>query len=139
MILILNTSILISSLIKDSVTRQILLLPSMKFYLPEYALEEIEAHKMKISRLSRLSTDEIDILLNLLLENISIIPSQTIQPFLSEAEVMIGRIDPNDIPFLALALATENDGIWSNDRHFEAIKQIKIWKTSDLLRYLKRQ
>ena len=139
MILILNTSILISSLIKDSVTRQILLLPSMKFYLPEYALEEIEAHKMKISRLSRLSTDEIDILLNLLLENISIIPSQTIQPHLSEAEVMIGRIDPNDIPFLALALATQNDGIWSNDRHFEAIKQIKIWKTSDLLKYLKKQ
>jgi predicted nucleic acid-binding protein len=139
MILILNTSILISSLIKDSVTRQILLLPSMKFYLPEYALEEIEAHKMKISRLSRLSTDEIDILLNLLLENISIIPGQTIQPCISEAEVMIGRIDPNDIPFLALALATENDGIWSNDRHFEAIKQIKIWKTSDLLKYLKKQ
>jgi predicted nucleic acid-binding protein len=52
---------------------------------------------------------------------------------------MIGRIDPNDIPFLALALATENDGIWSNDRHFEAIKQIKIWKTSDLLKYLKKQ
>jgi predicted nucleic acid-binding protein len=139
MILILNTSILISSLIKDSVTRQILLLPSMKFYLPEYAFEEIEAHKMKISRLSRLSTDEIDILLNLLLENISIIPGQTIQPCLSEAEVMIGRIDPNDIPFLALALATENDGIWSNDRHFEAIKQIKIWKTSDLLKYPKEQ
>ena len=139
MILILNTSILISSLIKDSVTRQILLLPSMKFYLPEYALEETEAHKIKISRLSRLSTDEIDILLNLLLENISIISSRTIQPYLSEAEVIIGRIDPNDIPFLALALATENDGIWSNDRHFEAIKQIKIWKTSDLLRYLKRQ
>ena len=139
MILILNTSILISSLIKDSVTRQILLLPSMKFYLPEYALEEIEAHKIKISRLSRLSTDEIDILLNLLLENISIIPSRTIQPYLSQAGVIIGRIDPNDIPFLALALATENDGIWSNDRHFEAIKQIKIWKTSDLLRYLKRQ
>jgi predicted nucleic acid-binding protein len=139
MILILNTSILISSLIKDSVTRQILLLPSMKFYLPEYAFEEIEAHKMKISRLSRLSTDEIDILLNLLLENISIIPGQTIQPCLSEAEVMIGRIDPNDIPFLALALATENDGIWSNDRHFEAIKQIKIWKTSDLLKYPKKQ
>jgi len=77
MILILNTSILISSLIKDSVTRQILLLPSMKFYLPEYALEEIEAHKMKISRLSRLSTDEIDILLNLLLE---ISPSSLAKP-----------------------------------------------------------
>jgi predicted nucleic acid-binding protein len=111
----------------------------MQFYLPEYALEEIEAHRMKISRLSGLSADEIDILLNLLLENISIISNQTIEPYFNEAEAMIGRIDPNDIPFLALALATENDGIWSNDRHFEAIKQIKIWKTSDLLKYLKKQ
>jgi len=58
----------------------------MKFYLPEYALEEIEAHKMKISRLSRLSTDEIDILF--VAGDISIIPSQTIQPYLSEAEVI---------------------------------------------------
>lgn len=84
MILILDTSIFISSLIKDSVTRQILLFPSMKFYLPEYALEEIET------------------------------------------------------PFLALALATENDGVWSNDKDFETIKQVKVWKTQDLLKYLKK-
>jgi predicted nucleic acid-binding protein len=58
--LVINTSILISSLIKDSLTREILLLPFMRFYLPEYALEEIEVHKMKISRLSGLSIDEID-------------------------------------------------------------------------------
>jgi predicted nucleic acid-binding protein len=136
--LVIDTSILISSLIKDSVTREILLLPFMKFYLPEYALEEIEAHKMKISRLSGLSLDEIDIILNLLLDNISIVPSQTIQPYLKEAERIIGGIDPNDIPFIALALAVDNDGIWSSDKHFEAIKQIKVWKTSDLLKHLKK-
>jgi len=136
--LVIDTSILISSLIKDSVTREILLLPFRKFYLPEYALEEIEAHKMKISRLSGLSLDEIDIILNLLLDNISIVPSQTIQPYLKEAERIIGGIDPNDIPFIALALAVDNDGIWSSDKHFEAIKQIKVWKTSDLLKHLKK-
>jgi predicted nucleic acid-binding protein len=38
--LVIDTSVLISSLTKDSVTREILLLPFMKFYLPEYALEE---------------------------------------------------------------------------------------------------
>jgi hypothetical protein len=32
---VIDTSILISSLIKDSVTREILLLPFMKFYLPD--------------------------------------------------------------------------------------------------------
>jgi len=135
--LVIDTSILISSLIKDSVTREILLLLFLKFYLPEYALEEIEVHKMKISRLSGLSFDEIDILLNLLLDNISIADAQTIRPYLKEAERIIGGIDPNDIPFIALALAIDNDGIWSSDKHFDVIKQIKVWKTSDLLKHLK--
>ena len=136
--LVIDTSVLISSLIKDSVTREILLLPFMKFYLPEYALEEIDVHKTKISRLSGLSLDEIDIILNLLLENISIIPSQTIQPYLKKAERIIGGIDPSDIPFVALALSIDNDGIWSSDKHFERIGQIKVLKTSDLLRHIKK-
>jgi predicted nucleic acid-binding protein len=38
--LVIDTSVLISSLIKDSVTREILLLPFMKFYLPEYAWKD---------------------------------------------------------------------------------------------------
>ncbi len=136
--LVVDTSILISSLIKRSVSREILLLPFMKFYLPEYALEEIEAHKSKISRLSGLSFDEIDILLNSLLDNISIIPAQTIQRYLEQAEKIIGKIDPSDIPFVALALAVENDGIWSNDKHFKAIKHVKVWNTADLLIHLKK-
>ena len=136
--LVVDTSILISSLIKQSVSREILLLSFMKFYLPEHALEETEIHKPKISRLSGLSFDEIDILLNSLLDNISIIPVQTIRPYLEEAERIIGKIDPGDIPFVALALAVENDGIWSNDKHFKAIKHIKVWKTSDLLLHLKK-
>jgi predicted nucleic acid-binding protein len=110
----------------------------MKFYLPEYALEETEIHKPKTSRLSGLSFDEIDILLNSLLENISIVPAQTIRPYLKKAERIVGGIDPGDIPFVALALAVENDGIWSNDKHFKAIKRIKVWKTSDLLIHLKK-
>jgi len=136
--LVVDTSILISSLIKQSVSREILLLPFMKFYLPEHALEETEIHKPKISRLSGLSFNEIDILLNSLLDNVSIIPVQTIRPYLGEAERIIGKIDSGDIPFVASALAVENDGIWSNDKHFKTIKHIKVWKTSDLLIHLKR-
>jgi len=136
--LVIDTSVLISSLIKNSVTREILLSPFLTFFLPEFALEEIETHKKKISRLSGLPLDEIDILLNLLLENISIIPTQTIKPHLEEAERIIGCIDPNDIPFVALSLAIENDGIWSSDKHFEKLKKIKVWKTSDLIKHFKK-
>lgn len=137
--LIVDTSILISSLLKDSITREILLLPTMRFYLPEFALEEIETKKPKMSRLSGLSPDEIHIMLDLMLYNISIVPAQMIKPHLEEASKLIGGIDPNDIPFVALALAVENDGIWSSDKHFKRIKGIKVWKTSDLLVYLKKR
>jgi len=136
--LIVDTNILISSLIKDSITREILLLPSMDFYLPEFALEEVEAHKTKISKLSGLSPDEIDFFLDVLLENISIVSAQTIRPHLKEAERIIGDIDPGDIPFIALALAVDNDGIWTNDKHFKKVKKLKVWKTSELLAHLKK-
>ena len=136
--LIVDTNILISSLIKDSITREIFLLPFMDFYLPEFALEEVEAHKPRICKLSGLSPDEIDLFLDLLLENISIAPAQTIRPFLNEAETIIGDIDPGDIPFIALALAVDNDGIWTNDKHFRKVKKMKVWKTSELLAYIKK-
>jgi predicted nucleic acid-binding protein len=136
--LIVDTNILISSLIKDSITREILLLPFMDFYLPEFALEEVEAHKTKICKLSGLSRDESDFSLDLLLENLSIVPAQIIRPFLKEAETIIGDIDPGDIPFIVLALTVDNDGIWTNNKHFRKIKKIKVWETLDLLAYIKK-
>jgi predicted nucleic acid-binding protein len=136
--IVVDTNILISSLIKDSITREILLLPYVNFYLPEFALEEVEAHKVKISKLSGLSSDEIDFFLDLLLENISIVPAQTIRPYLKEAQKIIGDIDPGDIPFIALALAVDNDGIWTNDKHFKKARKIKIWNNPELLAHIKK-
>ena len=37
---------------------------------------------------------------------------------LDKANDIIGSIDENDVAFIALALATENNGIWTNDKHF---------------------
>lgn len=134
--LIIDTNILISALIKNSVTREILLFPSLEFLLPEYALEELEAHKSIISKKSGLSKEEIDIVLSILLDNIIIISASEIMHNLSKAKRIIGDIDPLDIPFVALALSVENDGIWSNDRHFENLKEIKVWKTADLFNFI---
>jgi predicted nucleic acid-binding protein len=136
--LIIDTNVLISAMLKNSVTREILLFPSLEFLLPEYALEEVESHKDKISRRSGLSKGEIDIVLSVLLENITIIPSSEVKPYLIKADKLIGHIDPLDIPFVALALSIENDGIWSNDKHFEHLKGFKVWKTSSLLDYISK-
>ncbi|MEW6599427.1 MAG: PIN domain-containing protein [Nitrospirota bacterium] len=137
--LVIDTGILISALLKDSATREILLLSSIEFLLPEYAFEEFERHKDKISKRSGLSTEDIDVLMALLTENITIVSASRIKPYMGKANKLIGSADPFDVPFVALALATENDGIWSNDKHFENLKGMKTWKTSDVFDFIRAQ
>lgn len=137
--LVIDTGILISALLKDSVTREILLFSSGDFLLPEYAFEELEKHKDSISARSGLSREDIEIVLSLIIENITIIPASKLKPHMQKAHNLIGCIDPLDVPFAALALAVENDGIWSNDKHFENLKGIKIWKTSEVFNYIKTE
>ena len=137
--LVLDTNILIAALIKNSLTRKIFFLSDFEFHLPEYALEEVTRHRAKIARHSHLSYREIDLLLSLLLESVTVVPAQKILPHLKAAEALIGDVDKNDVPFVALALAIENDGIWSNDRAFEHLPGITVWKTSDIKAYLDKR
>lgn len=51
--LVIDTNILITALLKDSKTRELLLFPSFEFLLPEYALQEVEAHKSLLSKKER--------------------------------------------------------------------------------------
>jgi predicted nucleic acid-binding protein len=137
--LVLDTNILIAALIRNSLTREILFLPGFEFLLPEYALEEVERHRAKIARYSRLKQGEIDLLLSLLMESVTVAPQERIIPHLKAAEALIGAIDPDDVPFVALTLSEENDGIWSNDRAFKRLPGIKVWRTSDIKAYLRNR
>ena len=137
--LVLDTNILIAALIKNSLTRQFFFLPDLEFLLPEYALGELARHRSKIARHSQLSNREIDLLLDLLLESVTVVPGQKIFPHLNAAQALIGNIDRDDVPFVALALAMDNDGIWSNDRAFENLPGITLWKTSDVKAYFQRR
>jgi len=48
------------------------------------------------------------------------------------------KIDPDDTIFVALGLSIKNNGIWSDDKHFEKQDRIKVWKTKDLLNYINK-
>lgn len=137
--LVLDTNVLIAALIKDSFTRAVLLLPEFEFLLPEHALEEVHRHQAKILRHSRLQPLDLDLLLNLLLQSITVVPKDRITPHLKTAEALIGAIDPNDVPFVALTLAEENHGIWSNDQAFGQLPGIKCWTTDDIKQYLRQR
>ena len=53
-----------------------------------------------------------------------------------EAQKIMSPIDVKDSIFIAIALSTHNEGIWSEDRHFEQQNRVKVWKTKDILKYL---
>ncbi len=134
--LIIDTNILISSLLKDSTVREILLNESLNFYLPEIVLSEVNKYLPYIIQKSELSEEEIKKLLNTLLESLILVPIDEYENKMDEGMKIIGNIDEKDTQFIALALSIENDGIWSNDKHFEKQKKIKVFKAIDILNLL---
>ena len=118
MLLVVDTNILASALIRNANTRQILLSTSFKFFLPEYSLEELKDNWDFIIRKSKLSERELEQLLLLLLKNLTVVPESSYTQFIHIAQDIMSAIDIDDAPFLALALSFHNDGIWSNDKDF---------------------
>ena len=131
--LIIDTNILISSLLKDSTTRELLLNESFDFYLPEIVLSEVNKYLPYIVQKSDLNEKEIKKILNTLLNNLILVPIKEYEKFMEEGMKIIGEIDEKDVQFIALALSIDIDGIWTNDKHFEKQEKIKIFKTIDLV------
>src|SRR3989338_5227728 len=107
--LIIDTNIIISALVKDSITRKILLHEDVIPLVIDYAIDEMKKYEAKI------------------------IETASIKHNFQKAESMIGMADQGDIPFVAAAITIQNDGIWTYDTHFDSIKGwIKIWNTKEL-------
>ena len=136
MILIVDTNEIISALIRDSSSRRILLSPRFFFYTPDFTLDEINRYIPLITRKSSLPKRHVLLLINDLLERAQVIEFDRYKQKYLEAEKIIGSIDPDDVPFIALALSIPNDGIWSNDKHFLKQDKINIWTTRDLIKLI---
>ena len=68
---------------------------------------------------------------------ITILPAHEFSGYYPKALELMKHIDKDDAPFIALALSFDNDGIWSNDAHFEKQHQVRIWTTKDLVEELR--
>lgn len=72
--LVIDTNIIISALIREGITRKMLLLPGIKLVTPEITFKEIENHIELIATKSKLSKDNILRILDILKKNIKTIP-----------------------------------------------------------------
>lgn len=136
--LIVDTNILFSAFLRSSNTRLIFFHPAFEFYLPEHALQELMEHKNVFLEKSALSPTDLDVLIDLAVEKVNVITASSFTAYLPQAKTIMDPIDPDDTPFLALALSFHNDGIWTQDRDFERQSVVRVWKTEALLDLLRQ-
>ncbi len=136
LVLILNSNRVISALInKNSIIRDFLLSDRLQFYCPEYTLEEIEKYKATILEKSNLTEMEFYFTLSYILQRVEIVSKGGFASKLPEAESIMKTIDPKDAPFVALSLSVSNQGIFSNDPHFDQAG-LKRWSVEDIMKWL---
>ncbi len=134
--IVVDTNRIIAALIKDSASRRILFSNKFEFLTTEFTKKELEGHKKEILGKVHITEHALDTLMSALFKRIYIVEDIAIKERFGPAKAIMDGIDPDDTPFIALALAVENDGIWSDDKHFAMQKVIKILKTEDMLKLL---
>jgi predicted nucleic acid-binding protein len=136
--LVVDTNRIIAALIKDFTSREIILSDKIQFLTVGITKSEIEEHKQELLEKANLTEEQFNAIFFLLFSRIFVVSDVVIENKMNEAKEIMDKIDPADTPFIALALAVENDGIWSDDEHFRQQNRIRVWKTRELLRLLER-
>ncbi len=136
MIIVLDVNPVLSALIKDSTSRDIILKSELEFCFPEPALHKIRKYKDYIINKSDLSELEYLVILNILFQFIKIITEEEILNYWEKAKIIMEHIDPEDVLFIATALSQEESIIWSDDTHFDKQESVKILKTNEILKLL---
>jgi predicted nucleic acid-binding protein len=137
--IIVDTNRIVAALIKNSVSRKILFSNKFEFLTTEFAKKELSNHKKEILTKVHIPESALDTLMANIFRRIYVVDDIAIKERFDQAMAIMDRIDPNDTPFIALAISVENDGIWSDDKHFTMQRVIKTWKTGDMLKFLDEQ
>jgi predicted nucleic acid-binding protein len=133
-----DTNIIFSAMIRESITRRIILSDVFELYVPEYLFSEIEMNKNLILNKAKISDRDFTLLLTLFQKHVKIVKKEVYQDKIPLAEETMEEIDITDSPFLALALAL-NCPLWSNDGHFKKQNLVKTYTTKKIVEFLEKQ
>jgi predicted nucleic acid-binding protein len=128
---VLDVNVLLSSLIKDSVTREIILESGLDFYFPEISYIKIIEYKNYIMKKASLNDKEFFVLLTKVMSHINFIKREDLMPYWDMAfDIM--KNDEEDAIVLAAALALgKNSIILSNDKHLKKQKVVRVITTKE--------
>ncbi|MBU0929887.1 MAG: hypothetical protein KJ623_02350 [Nanoarchaeota archaeon] len=97
----------------------------------------MELHKDELLKKSGIDKENFNIVLQLILKKVMIVPNDILLPFKEDALNIIKNIDINDINFIACALAYPDSIIWSDDKKLKEQTKIKIINTKEIIELLR--
>ncbi|WP_135828889.1 PIN domain-containing protein [Halorussus halobius] len=130
--LVVDANVVISALIADSTTRELIVTLDPDLLTPEFVHDEIENYEGLIVERSGMTPDRVAQFIALLFQYIEVVPASEFHPYIEQAEEALGDTDPDDVLYVACALASDAD-IWSDDSDFEEQDVVEAYTTSDVI------
>ena len=116
--IIVDTNIVFSAILNSNSRIGKILLNSkehFQFFTCNYLRTEIQRHRNKLLKLTKLTEDQLSELENLLTQHITFIDERLIpQDLLIKTEIQLKEIDPDDTVFVALAKHLKGK-LWTGD------------------------
>ena len=131
MALVVDANVVISALIADSKTRELIVTLEPPLRTPEVIHDVIESYDDLIVEKSGIDRARVQQFLDFLFEYIETVPASEFFQHIKEADNAIGDTDRDDVLYVACGLGSEA-GIWSDDSDFEEQNLVPVFATSEV-------
>lgn len=133
--IIVDTNVLLAFLLTDGITRRIIVENPDVFVSPEHCFEELWEHRDRWNKKNLKDSELLEIVNDVKRLFVIAISPDAYSPHIPEAEELTD--DKDDAPVIALALAADNEGIWTyNIKHFRQEifgERIRVLSTGDVI------
>lgn len=134
--LVVDANILVSGLLRNGITRAIMLSNKFDLYTSDFIFIELFKHIKELAKKADMPKNEFKDMAEILIieSNIKTITKDEVKPFIETANNISPDID--DALYFSVALKL-NCAIWSNDKELKKQNYVKVYSTSDLIDILK--
>jgi predicted nucleic acid-binding protein len=130
--LVIDANVVISALIADSKTRELIVTLEPDLLTPAFVHDEIENYKDLIVEKSGMKPARVAQFIDLLFQYIVVVPASEFYPAIESANRAIGDTDPDDVLYIACAIACDA-AIWSDDSDFDEQDLVETYSTSEVI------
>ena len=130
--LVIDANVVIFALIADSKTRELIVTLEPDLLTPAFVHDEIGNYQDLIVEKSGMEPDRVAQFIELLFQYIDVVPATDFYPAIETADTAIGDTDPDDVLYLACAIACDA-AIWSDDSDFDEQDLVEGYTTSDVI------